>query len=249
MSWVENIVENLVDIEQKFIVNSYNEVCSFIKSIIKSKNQVTAIFDNNENFILTTVIAINEKKGTIIIDIGALPETNNKILHAKKIIFVTKLNDIKVQFAAENIESITHEGLPAFSIKIPTVLFRFQKREYYRTTLDINHNINFNLDINNKSLKMKTLDISIGGIAATINDITNIHEFEIGNIFLDVPFIIPNEAYFTTSIRVRNILDIKLLNGKSSKRIGFEFIDLKSSYGATILKFINKTDREKLSKS
>ena len=49
----------------------------------------------------------------------------------------------------------------------------------------------------------------------------------------------------TTSLQVRNHVEIKLANGKTSRRVGCEFVNISRGNLAAVQKYITRLERER----
>jgi c-di-GMP-binding flagellar brake protein YcgR len=67
----------------------------------------------------------------------------------------------------------------------------------------------------------------------------------IGQTFENCRIELPEIGPVTTSLQVRNSLDITLLNNKSNRRLGCQFIDMSRASAAGVQRYITKLERER----
>jgi hypothetical protein len=67
----------------------------------------------------------------------------------------------------------------------------------------------------------------------------------IGKVFPGCRIDLPEIGAVTTSLQVRNSLDMTLLNNKTNRRLGCEFTDIQRSMLAYVQRYITKLERER----
>jgi c-di-GMP-binding flagellar brake protein YcgR len=82
--------------------------------------------------LLTVLIAINHKEGTIVLDYGSSAYLNKKLLAVKNPKFNTVFNGIQVAFHVDQVTIGKFKGADCFMIDIPDSLYWYNRREYYR---------------------------------------------------------------------------------------------------------------------
>ena len=86
-------------------------------------------------------------------------------------------------------------------------------------------------------------DISCGGIAIYDNKLQL--GTTIGDTFTDCHIELPEIGAVTCSLQVRNSVDMTLLNNKTSRRLGCQFIDISRASLAAVQRYITKLERER----
>jgi c-di-GMP-binding flagellar brake protein YcgR len=86
-------------------------------------------------------------------------------------------------------------------------------------------------------------DISCGGIAILDNKL--LLGNEIGQTFEGCRIELPEIGPVTTSLQVRNLLDLTLLNSKTNRRLGCEFVDISRGNMANVQRYITRLERER----
>jgi len=99
-------------------------------------DQITADLGGGES-ISVSIIAINYKEGTLILDYGSLDYFNKKLVSTPYVKFSTRFNGIKVAFTGDKISLVKYEGNPAFSMPIPSSLLWYNRRDCYRVNTPI----------------------------------------------------------------------------------------------------------------
>ncbi len=102
-----------------------------LSMLAKQKCMISASLGGKET-VLTFIVAINYKEGTLILDYGSSDYLNKKMLSTPNVKFNTSFIGIEVAFTSDRITLIKYEGEPAFSMPIPSSLYWYNRREYYR---------------------------------------------------------------------------------------------------------------------
>jgi c-di-GMP-binding flagellar brake protein YcgR len=195
---------------------------------------------------VTTILDMDADAGTLLLDCSIDPAQNQRILAAKRIRFETTLDKIRIVFVTEHIESGLYEGRPALRCAIPATLVRLQRREYYRMETPVASPVRVGIPLlleGGGALESFTVsDISVGGLAILDNKLllTNSLGQKLTGCSLGLP-----DGVVTTTLIVRNAIELTLLNGKHSRRIGCEFFDLSRGSLANVQRYITKLERER----
>jgi len=86
-------------------------------------------------------------------------------------------------------------------------------------------------------------DISCGGVA--IHDSKLQLGTTIGDTFPNCRIDLPEIGPVTCSLQVRNSIDMTLLNNKTSRRLGCQFVDISRGNLAAVQRYITKLERER----
>lgn len=203
---------------------------------------------NNESYI-TTLLGINEKNNTLVLDYGSKEDLNQRILNANKIAFDTDYNGIKVSFTGAGLKKITHKGEAAFSMSIPKSLYWMQRREYYRVKSPLSKPSYCQLIIEGKKpVNLKLYDISLTGFAM-LNVSKEISDLMVPGKKIAQSKLILSEAgegAISFEICAKYIINPDKL--QKIQKIGCKFINLTRSVEETIQRYMQQIQREDLQK-
>lgn len=99
--------------------------------LIKHQCLITA-FLGNKKLLLTSMIDVNLKNNTVVLDTSVVEKLNNKLLSTPRVKFCTVFNGIHVAFTGESIARIKQGKYDVFVMPIPRSLFWFNRRDAYR---------------------------------------------------------------------------------------------------------------------
>jgi len=232
------------DDASSFTVSWKKEIVHILRAVMEKTELVSAYFNRGENFILTSIIAVDPNEELVYLDFGANKEFNKKILDSEKIIFITAHDRVKVQFAANRVEKARHEGRDVFRIELPKSLIKLQRREYYRVTTPMVKPLKcIVLMDGGRKIEMTIADIGIGGVGVVIPPEDAV--VEPGMIFNGCNLVLPEIGNIVATMEIRNVFEVTLRNGLKTKRAGCQFINLSANMQSMIQRYIIKMERER----
>lgn len=231
--------------DKNFRIHSKPDIHAILRDIMQRNTLVTIYFDQSNNFILTSILAIDSEHNEMVVDYGINEKFNQSALRAERITFVTSQNRIKVEFTCDNIKKIHFEGNDAFIVNLPDSLVRMQRRNFFRistpTVNPLTCAIPLPIDYESDTAEVTLLDISCGGIA--VIDHHPSVSFDPGTIFENCQILLPKVGAIIVNIQVKNTYEITLRNGLACKRAGCEFIGLPAHMFALIQRYIIKLEQ------
>lgn len=233
----------------KYLLYSKSEIVFVIRTLIQKGALLTVYFDHGQSFLLTSLLALTSDNNEIIFDLGSNAEMNKKALQADKLIFITMIDKVKVQFSLGQLLPTQHEGRPAFRGVLPETLLRLQRREYFRLSTPIATPLKCTMpmkrvDGSSLSLEMPLLDISGGGVGLMASQ-DQAPLFVPDNIFTDCKISLPDEGLLVCTLRIRNTFDVSTKSGSRYLRVGGEFVDLPGPRLTMIQRYITRIERER----
>lgn len=232
------------DYASSFTVGWKKEIVYILRAVMGKTELVSAYFNRGENFILTSIIAVDPDKELVFLDLSADEESNKKILGSSKIIFVTAHDKVKVQFVAHGIEKVQLDGRDAFRIELPKSLIKLQRREYYRVTTPIANPLKCTVLMDGgRKIELAIADISIGGVGVVIPPADA--AVEPGMIFNGCNLILPGIGNIVAAMEISNVFEVILRNGLKTKRAGCQFLKLSGNMQSMIQRYIIKVERER----
>jgi len=254
----------------KYLVHWRTEIVSIVNELCHVGSPVTAYIDGNEDdFILTSIVAVRLEQNTMLLDFGADAAANKRAMRTDRIVCDTALDGIKIQMSAEAFQPARFEGRDVFAMTMPETLLRLQRREYYRIGTP---RFNPLLCIispdqlpRGASSELVVDDISCGGIAFGLSDaMTGI---ETGTRFthcrIPLPEIteattnfgglysgsrrmsLPESVEVITDIVVRGMVEITFPNGIKHRHAGCEFINMRERDRSLVQRYVSKLEHER----
>jgi c-di-GMP-binding flagellar brake protein YcgR len=236
-------LENWHDYE----VASRREIVALLRQISDKHQLIRMLVDGEADVSVTSILHVDAERGSMILDRSLNGEQNRRMVAARRVNCETTLDKIRILFPADALREATWEGRPALEADLPATLIRLQRREYYRMATPVSNPVRVVipglLELGGGSGAFPLADISCGGIAVLDNKLQL--GDKIGQVFSGCRLELPEVGPVTTSLQVRNLLDLTLLNNKTNRRIGCEFIDISRGNLANVQRYITRLERER----
>lgn len=230
-----------------FEVESRREIISLLRNIGEKNQLIRMLIQGEADVCVTSVLEVDPDSNTLYLDCSINKDQNRRIVAAKRLSFETTLDKIRILFASEGAQETTYKNLPALKIAIPASLIRLQRREYYRMATPVSNPVCVTIpmpaELGGGTSVFPLADISCGGIAILDNKL--VLGNTIGNKYEGCRIDLPDIGPVTTTLQIRNSLDLTLLNNKTNRRVGCEFLDISRGNLANVQRYITKLERER----
>jgi len=233
-----------------FRVTSRREIIALLRSIAERNQLVRMVLNQGADTIVTSILEVDDDNGTMLLDCAPTELMNKRVLDSHKLSFETMLDSIRILFASSDPESCIHEGLPAFIVPLPDYMIRLQRREFYRVPTPVTNPVLCTIPVKTESEPMPVVtslhNISGGGIA--IMDEKKLIDTTFGRIYDNCRIDLPTGPV-TVSLQIRNMLELTLSNGRTTHRLGCQFINPSNGALGAIQKYITKLERDRNAKA
>jgi c-di-GMP-binding flagellar brake protein YcgR len=232
-----------------FSVQNPKQIIGYLLLLIKNKSLLGVRFGENNESYITTLLGIDEKNNTLVLDYGPKEDLNQRILNAKKVAIDTDYIGIKVSFTGTGLKKITYKGEAAFSMPIPGSIFWMQRREYYRVKSPLSSPSFCQLILEDgKTVNLKLHDISLSGFAM-LNVSKEISDLLIvGTPFSQCKLILSGAGEGMISFEICNKYIINPDKTQKIQKIGCKFIKLTRSVEDVIQNYMQQVQRDDLQK-
>jgi c-di-GMP-binding flagellar brake protein YcgR len=249
---IDGVIELSPEIENnKFLVTSASEILKILQAVMKRNTLAALHFGHNNDFILTSILAIDTENGKITVDFGEIEKLGQVALHANKVTFVTSQDQSKIQFVCKEIKKIQFEKRNAFSIDLPESLLSIKKRQYYHITKSTPTQLKCIIPLPSEHdseimgiTGITVHDISCGGI--TLTEQGSSINFKCGKTFKNCHITLPEIGILNIAIKVKNTYRVTLENGLTCKHAGCDFINLPQEMLEMIRNYISRLKREEI---
>lgn len=238
-------LENWHDYE----VQSRREIVALLRQIGEKKQLIRMKIKGEADVCVTSILDVDADDGVFILDRSINREQNERIVNARSVLCETFLDKIRILFSVSGVQDTEFKGSGALLAQIPESLIRLQRREFYRMPTPVTNPVPallpLPLDLGGQA-SFPLADISCGGVA--LLDHKLVLNSAIGQTFTNCRIDLPEIGPVTTSLQVRNALDVTMLNNKTSRRIGCMFVDISRGNMAAVQRYITKLERERNAK-
>jgi len=228
-------------------IESPREIVALLRQIAEKNQLIRMLIKGEADVCVTSLLHVDPDTDTVVIDRSVSPEQNARIVAGGAVRCDTSLDKIRIVFALEHLSEVEFEGGTALSARIPASLIRLQRREFYRMPTPVTNPVRATIplpdDLGGGAGVFPLADISCGGIAIYDNKLQL--GTIIGETFEDCRIELPDIGAVSCSLQIRNSIDMTLLNNKTSRRLGCQFIDISRANLAAVQRYITKLERER----
>ena len=231
----------------RFLIRSQTQIRQILSAVAEHREIVTAYFNRGRQFLLTAIIDVDVTGGRIVLDRGSDEATNARLLESDRIVLVSALDKVKVQFSAKQVREIEYAGAPAFSIPLPAELLKLQRRELFRVRTLAIEPVRVRLPLSDTdTLETQVLDLSVGGFSAFVQLPSD--RMEVGTCFPGSSVQIGARSAFAVELELRNLNNVRLRSGIDSTRAGFMFVRLPEPAQQQIQRYLMRVERDRRSR-
>ena len=154
------------------------EIGTFLRELATRQDFLTVDYGNGQ--VVTRLLHVDTEAKTFIFDHGALSAVNHAVLAAHKLRFGASPDGVKIEFTTGKPREVSHDHAPAFEVAVPNVLFRMQRREYFRVeTPAVDPYFCSGTLPGGQPFRLEMHDLSLGGVALKTRD-ENLANLETG---------------------------------------------------------------------
>lgn len=228
---------------ERYKIDHPHEIERILSGVMTKKALVTAYGENNRDFVVTSLVAIDFPCKAVYFGIGPDPAMNQALVASEQVSFNTAHDQVRVLFTTPGLEMATLEGEPVLKAAMPTSLLRFQRREYYRLATSLVNPVKCLIDTDGKNIETTVVDISLGGVGVLAY--AEAGALKVDQVHRGCKLVLPDAGIYLVSLHVRALYDPVVRNGVTMQRIGCQFIDLASSIETDIQRYIIRVERER----
>ncbi len=230
-----------------FEVESRREIIALLRAVGEKNQLIRMVIQGDTDATMTSILEVDSDDDSVILDCSINPEQNRRILGAGRIGFETTLDKIRIIFSSDRVEQCVYDNGPALKIALPATLIRLQRREFYRMPTPVSDPVRVVIplpaELGGGMSTFPLADISCGGIAILDNKL--VLENTIGHSYAACRIDLPDAGIVMTTLQIRNSLNMTLLNSKTNRRLGCQFVDIPRAMLAHVQRYITKLERER----
>jgi c-di-GMP-binding flagellar brake protein YcgR len=231
-------------------VGSRREIVALLRQIGEHNQLIRMLIRGEADVCVTTILAVDEDSNTIVLDRSIDQAQNLRMVSAPRVKCETTLDKIRILFGVINLAPTTWRGEPALRADIPPTLIRLQRREYYRMPTPVSNPVRTLIPVpfeTGGGMGVFALhDISVGGVALLDSKLQL--GTTVGRVIEGCRIELPEIGPIATALEIRNSLDLTLLNHKTTRRLGCQFVDISRGGLAAVQRYITKLERERNAK-
>ncbi len=232
--------------DSPFALRNRKEIVSVLDELAKHRTAVN--LDTAEGAgLVTSVLGTSSEGNHVYMDISADAELNARITNSKHISFVTQTG-VKVSWHSSHLHIVELQDGDAFSMLVPSVIERVQRREYFRlSTPQGNNSLICKIPVADGVMELAIVDISVGGVGISLKGALP-DLFSQGAVLERCRITLPVIGEVPTNLQVRGIwLSATTRSGERVSRIGLKFEDMSRGAANVIQRYIIQLEAERIS--
>ncbi|MDN0074666.1 flagellar brake protein [Crenobacter sp. SG2303] len=231
----------------RFTLSTPVSVAHHLKSIVNAGQMLTVFSNHGKTFILTRLLEVDQRNGTLVFDWGGDAEANRQLLASDRQIFVCAPEGVKTQFSTGRVREVNFDGRPAFEVALPPEVIKLQRREFFRVPTRVSAPIECQIaDHAAGPVVLPLFDISLGGVGLWLPD-TSDAGYEIGTVFSGCQIDLKPLGVLRVDLEIRHHQPVLQRNGKQVLRLGCAFVSLSNATESLVQRFVAQLDRERRS--
>lgn len=236
--------------DEQYLTSHPITIAQILNELAKNKTTLNLSFNYGEEQGLTTVIGVSADKKSVYMDKSLDVGFNKKLMASEKVVF-SKTDGIKVRWVSHSITAVKLTDGEALKISLPKSLYRFQRREFFRSPAPTAKPVVCHIPYKNPTsgdsehLEMALSDISLGGIGTIVMDhLSPLLELE--SVFEDCTMSFPKFGDLSVGLCVKHITESDMLNGAKKYRVGFQFVNITPQDERLVQNYVLQLEREAL---
>ena len=233
---------------EEFQVYSQAEILGLLRELQENHLLVTIYFQRGEDFLVSTLLAVDADEDELIFDAASDSDRNNRMIASERLIVVSFVERVKLQFVVTEPALTTWEGRVAVRMRVPDSILRLQRRDNFRVPTSHTNPLPCSVaspDNPNKRVPLTVLELSSGGIGVLVNaqDLMVLPRTRLEDFELELPGL----GTVRGGLEVRHVSEGP---GSDRKRyrLGCTYLNLTGAMRMLVQRYVNTLQRERLTR-
>lgn len=231
------------------LVSQSLEISSILQGLLSQRVLVRLDIPGKAVSIISTLLEVDAKAGTLLLDNASEDQINNQLLRATAVRLQGTLDRVMIEFSGP-LRPAMHEGKPALSMAWPTQLRRIQRREFFRVDIPASnpaHCLIEHESLPSGKARFRIADISAGGLQLVDHD-DLLTDAAMGTIFEECTLELPDAGELDVALRVLRSTHLTQDNGKPQHQLACRYFNLPDNRQITIQQYIGALERAVLAR-
>ncbi|MDR2209246.1 MAG: flagellar brake protein [Azoarcus sp.] len=234
---------------EEFLLRGNRQVRQLLQELVRNHSLISVHLLPGSLSFLSTILTLSDDEEWIFLDPSPNETIYRRSLKAERLLCITQLNKIRIQFRLHNVVEIPVGNHPALAAPVPNEVLRLQRRDAFRLQVPLSHNLkcvlpeqeNEHAEFRKKGIEVSVIDISAGGLSMEL-PISKTSP-SVGDRIIGCHLKLPDHL-IKLDLEVRNHGLRILANGKQMLRLGCSFISLPTQSANQIQRYIYQIERE-----
>ena len=226
-----------------FQVSHPKELFGLLRSLVE-RNIALILACPDGNTLSTTIWCVDAERHTLTLSADSRDGKLARLMDCNEVTAVGYLDNVKLQFELDGLVLVNGPGGSALKAELPTLIYRFQRRESFRVRpIGINspHARLRHPMIPDMTLNLRVLDVSSGGLALFLpDDVPPIGPgVELNAVLIELD----HETHFEVRLRLQHITAIN--PDSLGVRMGCAITHIEPMAARTLQQYIDQTQKRR----
>jgi c-di-GMP-binding flagellar brake protein YcgR len=192
--------------------------------------------------LVTQLLDVDARTRTFTVDWGASTRQNQGLLAAQHCQFSAQPEGVRVEFASDMPRETRFEGLPAFEVDFPEVLYYLQRREHFRvgTPVQAAYTCTGTLP-EGAAFRFEVHDLSLGGVGIRTTD-ERVADWSAGTCLQNCELSLGSFGRLSIDLELVSHRPTALPNGTRRHQMGFRFLTLPGNVEGKLQRLITQLE-------
>lgn len=234
--------------DSDFSIHNRKEIVFVLEDLVKQRATINLHTAAGLN-VLTTVLEVSSEDDYVYLDISQDKAINEQVIKSPHLTFSTQTG-VRVRWSSEHLELVSLPDGNAFSMEVPEVIQRIQRREYFRLHVPQgNRGLICKIPYEDKVLEANVVDMSVGGVGISLRG-TRPEIISQGAILEGCSVEFPVVGVVPLNLRVCGMwASSTTKSGEPIFHVGMEFVNLSRGASNVVQRYMIQLESERLSLS
>ena len=232
----------------EFAINNRREIVFILDGLVKDRTVIDLETSDGVN-LLTSVLKVSAEGNYVYLDVGPNNTVNDKIIHSQKVTFSTQTS-VKVHWHSTHLHRVSLPDGDVFSMTLPAVVERIQRREYFRLKTPQGSNAMIcKISAETGIIEATIVDMSAEGIGVSVKG-TLPESFSQGTELQGCSIEFPVVGVVSVNLKLCGIWSsITSNSGEQVNRIGMKFVNLSRGASNVVQRHMIELEKDHISKT
>ncbi|WP_345796112.1 flagellar brake protein [Castellaniella sp. MT123] len=235
--------------DDPFTVSQRLDIQNILQGLLTKRALVRLDVPGHAVSIISTLLDVDVKQGTLTIDNASEDTLNTQLLRAPAVRLQGMLDRVMIEFNGP-LQPVMHDGRPAFSMAWPAQLRRVQRREFFRMDIPASNPATClikDATLPSGQATFKLANISAGGLQ--LIDRTNLlADHGIGAFFDTCTLTLPGAGTLDVTLRLLRHTQLAQEGDKPLAMVACRFFKLPANREITIQQYVGTLERAVLAR-
>ena len=234
--------------DPRFVQRDPREIRTMIARLGVEERPLLVSFGGEGDVIHSQALGLSDDGRSVFLEWGPDDDTSRQVIDARTVSCQAELDSVRLHFALE-LRAGRLEYRKVFVARLPDLVFRVQRREYYRLPVEPTDGVVCRIALPQpggppRDAGVVVADLSGGGMAVRVPMALGAQlrlHVELGGCVLTLAEAGPLQ----TRVRVRNLARVVDDQGQAWVRVGLQFLDLRVGHIGQVQRFLGQVERRR----